>query len=154
MKKDTLLPSDTALRETLESAYAKIRASFDEGTPDTYLSLLDAVDVSVEMRAKLETNWSIPEMKQALKTMVFPDLAGTRFVEVLVEGDRAAYLFLSDPQDPANLTIELIRFHQVDGVWKMSQRRGSVTIPSGANAEENSAKIQKEITTDPDLQIK
>jgi hypothetical protein len=145
--------SAEALREPLEAVYTAIRSSFDEPKPDTYLSLLDAAEVSAEMRAKLETNWSNSEMKQSLKEMLFPDLAQTRFVDVRTEGEFAGYYFLSDPQDPAFLTIEIIRFHRVGGAWKMRQARGSVTIPPGAHPEESQQKILHEIETDEGLRI-
>ncbi|MBP6945561.1 hypothetical protein KBD61_05810 [Patescibacteria group bacterium] len=140
-----------SLREQLEATYAAIGDSFKEPTPDTYLSLIDAKDKTPDMIQKLQKNWADPEIKQMFKQATFPGLAGTNFVDARQQGDYAAYYFISDPQDTNYLTIEVIRFHQTNNIWQMSQRRNSTSIPIGASAEENRQKTLREIESDPDL---
>lgn len=141
------------LREQLERTYAAVRASFEESTPATYLLLIDAKDKTPEIVQKLRQNWADSEIKHAFKQASFPDLAGTNFVDAKQQGEYAAYYFISDPQDTNYLTIEVIRFHQVGGIWLMGQKRYSTSIPIGANPEENRQKTLHEIETDPELAL-
>lgn len=127
-------------RTQFEGIYKTVRASLDDPTPDTFLTLVEVPDASPEKIAKLRETWSDAENKNALKNFVFGDLATQEFIQVKQEGDWAGYYYLSDLEEAGRLNVNLLRFHKVNGDWKIYMKQSI----SSEEFDENSGKDRTE----------
>jgi len=146
--------ASAAINQTgMEVLYNAVRASVDEPTPATYFLRVEEATHDPAKVAQFTEHWSDAETKNALKEHLFPDLSTIRFIRAKQEGDWAGYYFLSELNDTQHLTVNILRFHNVNNRWMVSPKMGSYTVNPPEKAEETASTIHQLIQESDILQL-
>lgn len=143
----------TINQEGMEALYNAVRASVDEPIPATYFTRVEEATHNPEKVAQFTAHWSDAETKNALKEHLFPDLSTTRFIRAAQNSDWAGYYFLSEPEDKEHITVNILRFHRVNGQWMISPKMGSYTVNPPEKLEDTTSTINTLIQDSDILQL-
>ncbi len=142
----------TDLKTDLETSYQRVRASLQKDTPDEYLTTIAIKDKEKEHK-NIHELWKNPQVRKTLNEFVFMDLKQTTYLETRQEGDFAGYYYRFNEPDGKYITISLVRFHKVNGVWKPMTSSGTATIPRETDEAKNKEAIQEELKTSSSLTL-
>jgi hypothetical protein len=123
------------IRKELETAYNSLRKSISDKNYAEFSKLLEPAKDGMKVPPK--EKMSDEAWEGILDT--FEDLANAKFITVKTKGDWAGYYIQTYVDDPNYLTIDLIKFHKVDGKWKVSGSRFGSSISKEAGADQNKA---------------
>ena len=140
-------------QEGMEALYNAVRASVDEPTPATYFLRVEEATHNPAKVAQFTQHWPDTETKNALKEHLFPDLSTTRFIRAKQGADWAGYYFLSELEDKEHITVNILRFHKVNGQWMISPKMGSYTVNPPEKPEETTSTIDQLIQESDILQL-
>lgn len=144
------MPQANDLRSALETIYLAARASVDEPTPDAFLRIAEVPSFTPEKETKLRETWNDEMSKNALKNFVFEDPSKHEFVKVVERGEWAGYYYLSDLTEADRLTVNLMRFHQVGGTWKVYMQQSVASEPFEAESGKTRAQAIEGIIAESD----
>lgn len=149
------MPEQSAnLRGELETIYNAARVSIDEATPDTYFTHVEEAAKDPAKVAEFKALWPEPQTKTMMKNFLFTDLATTEFIKVEQQGDWAGYYYLSDLQEKGRLTINIFRFHRINGKWMAYPRTSVSSVPfEGTTPAERTQAIETEIQESDSLKV-
>ena len=99
------------LREELAGIYGTVRTAFEQHDLDTLARHVD-----------LPEGTPTPSREQTSAMAEFlPNLPDCRFLDFVLEGDRAAYYVESDLDNEFGSEVTVVRFFQGDEGWRLAQ---------------------------------
>ncbi len=146
--------SATLTRERMQELYTKARESVDQAAPDAYFNFVEEITKDRSKIDEFRARWSESETKRALKTFALPDLATGKYIDFKQEGDWAGYYYLSELEDTSRITIEVVRFHRVDGRWMVYPSGGSYSAEAPATEAERVVAIKEAMEESDALRLK
>ena len=120
-----------SLQQELEATYQKFYQSLDEATPTNALSMLDHTGLPAGAADAFKSLWQSPEKKAWMKTELYPKFDPNAFLGIRNDGDWVGYYYSTtttismNGEDTIKPSIGVLRFHKVDGAWKLYQQMSS-----------------------------
>ncbi len=99
--------------------YQKIRASFDQTTPNLYLSLVRYQDPKDQDKQNLIDEWQDASWRQDERDSAYPDISQNELVGFAMNGDQAAYHYVVRGYGTSRINIQSLLFVRENGFWKV-----------------------------------
>lgn len=133
-------------------AYAAVRSTFNEATPDHFLSLVDTSSSPPEQFEMFKKNWNNQEAKKTW-TFFLPELTQFPRLDYRESGDWVAYYYERPSDEAQSIDINIMRMHRLNGEWKLSLNSGASAIPDTSDKQARKQAIQREIETSDVLTV-
>lgn len=148
-----------SLQTELESIYAQFQQYLDLDTPDQALTMIDQTGLPASASEMFRRLWESPEKKQWMKTELYAALDPTKFIDIRQNGDWVGYYRLStiaigmNDNVETKQAIEVLRFHKVNGNWKVYQHVSSASTYAEDDWSNPKIKLDTIITNRTNLQV-
>lgn len=121
--------------------YQRIQASFDQETPNLYLSLIRYQDPEDEDKQEMVDEWADASWREDKQAFAYPDITKNELVGFALSEDKAAYHYVL-PADPRyasygtpRVNIRSLLFVRENGTWKMLAEVGQDSIKAEASPQ-------------------
>lgn len=147
------------LKTELESVYGTFQQCLDLDTPDQALMMIDQTGLPTSASDIFRGLWDNPEKKQWMKSELYAALDHTKFIDIRQQDDWVGYYRLSSIAIGINdnienkPAIEVLRFHKVNGNWKLYQQVSSASAYEGDDWSDPKAKLDTIIANRTNLQV-
>lgn len=149
----TIKPDPMTLSEQdFLQAYAAVRATFNDATPDRFLSLVDTSSSPPEQFEMFKKNWTNQEAKKTW-TFFIPDLTQFPRLAYKQSGDWVAYYYERPSEETQSIDINIMRMHRINNEWKLSLASGASAIPEVQDKTVRAEMILHEIETSDVLTV-
>lgn len=135
------------LRKELEAAYARLRAAIENKNFSEFAAAVEP--------AKERPN-PPPEMfEEAAEFMkdAFPTLSAKAFLKIETRGAWAGYYLRTELDDADFTTLTLVKFHKIEGHWKVYGGLFSASFPRSTDPAAEPARIEKELRENPKFKL-
>lgn len=149
-----------SLQNELEAVYAQFQHYLDNNTPDQALTMLDQTGLPDSAASVFQSLWESSEKKTWMKTELYAALDPAKFIDTRSDGEWVGYYRLGNISIGMNgdienkPAIEVLRFHQVNGSWKLYQQVSSASPYEEDDWSDPKAKLDTIIANRPNLQVK
>lgn len=148
-----------SLQTELEAVYGQFQHYLDNDTPQQALAMLDQTGLPDSAATMFQSLWENPEKKDWMKTELYAALDSTKFIDTRVDGDWVGYYRLGTISIGMNgemenkPAIEVIRFHKVNGNWKIYQQVSSASAYEEDDWSNPKVKLDAIIAARTNLQV-
>ncbi len=138
----TGLPTPDPVRKEIAGVYDTFRKSIADGDVETGSRLMVTIKPGAYFTKEELAAFRKPLLEGANPT--FPDPRLTKVLRFAVNGDLAAVVFQMSDTDRNWINLKMVRFHRVDGKWRVSNDVQGASFETSRDRKEDDKKIQQE----------